>query len=345
LRLSYSELESHLDQRIEPVYLLVGDQDLLRELSAKKLQRSVLGEDLNPFSFDRFDGESAEVDRILMSANMMPLLGGRRFILVKRASSPFESDPALQAYVADPNPHTVLVLDLEKKPDGRRKGFKDLEKKVAVVSCDAPEPWELLDWVAEEGRARGLKLGREEIRYLVVEVGSDLRRLTNELEKLSLYASGDRLDLETVAEVLGRGRAQSVFKFIDAVAGGDAGSALRQLGRLLEEGEPPLRILALLDRLVGQLRMAKEAQASGKRESSLAPLLGAPPQAARALAESARRIDGAFLRRAVDALADTDRLLKSSRLPPRVIIEGLVLSLSRRPRRYEAATRRASRDL
>jgi DNA polymerase-3 subunit delta len=345
VRISYSELEGLLDEKVEPVYLLVGDQDLLRELSARKLQIAVAGESPSPFNFERFDGESADVDRILTAANMMPLLGGRRLILVKRASSLVENESPLQAYFEDPNPHAVLVLDLERKPDGRRKGWKDLEKKVAVVSCDAPEPWELLDWVAEQGRARGLKLGREEIRYLVTEVGSDLRRLSSELEKLSLYASGDRLDLETIAEVLGRGRAQSVFKFIDAVGGGDAGSALRQLGRLLEEGEPSLRILALLDRLVGQLRIAKEAQASGKRESNLPALLGAPPQAARALAENARRVDGAFLRRAVEALADADRLLKSSRLPQRVIIEGLVLSLARRPRRYEAATRRASRDL
>jgi DNA polymerase-3 subunit delta len=276
---------------------------------------------------------------------MMPLLGGRRLILVKRASRLVEDEPTLQAYVLDPNPSTVLVLDLDKKPDGRRKGWKDLEKNVAVVACDAPDPWELQDWVAEEARARGLKLGREEVRYLVTEVGTDLRRLANEIEKLSLYASGDRLDMETVAEVLGRGRAQSVFKFTDAVASGDAGSALRQLGRLLEEGEPPLRILALLDRLVGQLRMAKDAQAAGKKDSSLAGLLGAPPSAAKAIAERARRLDRGFLGRAVEALADTDRLLKSSRLPHRVVMEGLVLTLARGSRRYAEAMRRASRDL
>jgi len=346
LKFSYSDLESRLDEKVEPVYLLLGDQDLLRELAASKLQSAVLGEAPSPFNFERFDGESGDASRIVMSANMMPLLGGRRLILVKRASRLIESEASLQAYVENPNPATVLVLDLDKKPDGRRKGWKDIEKSAVVVVCDAPDPWELSDWVAEEGRARGLKLGREEIRYLVTEVGSDLRRLSNELEKLSLYASGDRLDLKTMAEVFGRGRAQSVFKFTDAVASGDAGSALRQLGRLLEEGEPPLRILALLDRLVGQLRIAKDAQASGRKDSSLAGLLGAPPSAAKAIGESARRLSREFLRRAVDALADTDRLLKSSRLPHRVVMEGLVLELARGAKqRYPAATRRASRDL
>lgn len=333
MKLAYSGLESRLDEKVEPVYLLLGDQDLLRELASRKLQNAIVGEMPSPFNFERFDGETGDASRILMSANTMPLLGGRRLVLVKRASRLVESEPSLQAYVEDPNPSTVLVLDLEKKPDGRRKGWKDLEKKAVVVSCDAPDPWELQEWVSEEGRARGLKLGREEIRYLVTEVGSDLRRLSNELEKLSLYASGDRLDLEIIAEVLGRGRAQSVFKFTDAVASGDAGSALRQLGRLLEEGEAPLRILALLDRLVGQLRIAKDAQASGKKDANLAGLLGAPPSAAKAIGESARRLSRGFLKRAVDALGDTDRLLKSSRLPHRVVMEGLVLELARGSKR------------
>jgi DNA polymerase III subunit delta len=329
LKVPYSGLDSRLDERIEPVYVLSGDQDLLRELAGRKLQRAVVGDDPSPFAFERFDGESGDASRIVISANLIPLLGGRRFILVKRASRLVDGDEVLHSYLSDPNPNTVLVLDLDKKPDARRKGWKDLEKKVAIVSCDAPDPWELQDWVSEEALARKLKLGRDEIRYLVAEIGSDLRRLSNELEKLSLYASGERLDIETMAEVLGRGRAQDVFRFTDAVASGDAPKALRQLGRLLEEGEAPLRILALLDRLVGQLRIAKDAQATGRRDASLASLLGAPPSAARVIAERARRLDRDFLKRAVGALANADRLLKSTRLPHQVVMEGLVLELAR----------------
>jgi DNA polymerase III delta subunit len=54
LKFPYSELESRLDEKVEPVYLLVGDQDLLRELAAKKLQNAVVGEFRSPFDFERF---------------------------------------------------------------------------------------------------------------------------------------------------------------------------------------------------------------------------------------------------------------------------------------------------
>jgi DNA polymerase-3 subunit delta len=347
LKLSYSDLAEHLEGRLEPVYVLSGDQDLLRELAGKKLQQAVTGEEPTPFNLERFDFEQTSADQVLMTANMLPLLGGRRCVYVKRATRFVDGEDSLLRYVSDPCPSTVLVLDLEKKPDGRKKNWKELEKHAAVVICDQPKSWELEEWVADEARARGLKLGRDDVRYLVTELSSDLRRLLNEIEKLSLYAGADRLDLETIAEVLGRGKAQSVFKFIDALTARDGKSALRQLGRLLDEGDAPLRILALLDRLVGQLRVARDVRASGKREN-LASLLGMPPKAAQALSESARDLSVEWLREAVAAVARTDRILKSSRLPDRVVLETLVISLARTKRRAQAAlgpTPRASRDL
>lgn len=330
MKLSYYELSSHLaDDDPSPVYVVTGNQELLRELAVQDLRAAVVGSEPTPFNFERFDGQEAGADRVVMAANVLPLLGGRRLVLVKRASKLVDKSEALAAYVSDPSPQTVLVLDLEKKPDARRKAWKELEKNATVVTCDAPSPRELEGWVQEQAEARKLRLGRESVSYLITEFGTDLRRLAGELEKLSLYAGKEKLDLETIATVLGRGKAQHVFKFIDAVAAGDATQALRQLGRLMDEGEPALRILALLDRLVGQLRMASEARATGRRGSSLASILKMPPPAARRLAENAARFDERALDRALSAVAETDRILKSSRLPERVVMETLVISLCR----------------
>jgi len=330
LKLSCYDLPAHLaDHEASPLFVLTGDQELLRELAVQDLLLAVVGSEPSPFNCERFEGREADGERVVMAANMLPLLGGRRLVLVKRASKLVDKSEALAAYVLNPSPQTLLVLDLEKKPDARRKAWKELSKRATVVTCDAPSAGELEGWVAEQASARNLKLGRDSVAYLISEFGSDLRRLANELEKLSLYAGKERLDLETVATVLGRGKAQSIFKFVDAVAAGDATAALRQLGRLMEEGEPALRILALLDRLVGQLRVAREIRGArgGGRGASLASVLRMPPHAARRLADSAGRFDARSLARAVRSVAETDRILKSSRLPDRVVLEALVISL------------------
>lgn len=341
MKLSYYKLQEHLDKgKLGPTYVIVGSQDLLRELAIKALFREVLGDEPSPFSYDRFDGEESDGAAIAMSANMLPMLGGRRVIVVKSAQKLLDKSAELSAYLGDPSPQTLLVLELSKAPDKRRKSWKEIEKLATVVTCDAPQARELEEWTAEQAAARGLRIGRDGVRYLVGEFGTDLRRLLGELEKLSLYSGGEKLDLETIATVLGRGRAQSIFKFVDAVGAGHSAKALLQLGRLLEEGEPPLKILALVDRLVGQLRVAREVQshssgAAGTRRGgeSLARVLGVPPFAAKSLSDAARRFDDSQLARALDAVAETDRILKSSAIPARLVLESLTISLCSRPSR------------
>lgn len=335
MKLTYAQLTKRLGPggaELPPVLVIGGDQDLLRELAVKGIVHSIVGEDESPFAMDKFDGESCDGTTIVGAANLMPMLGGRRVVVVKRAQKLLEKSEELQGYVADPAPTTVLVLELSKSPDRRRKTWKAIEKAATVVSCDAPRPAELSDWVVEQAKIRDLSLGRDGVRYLVSEFGGDLRRLTNELEKLSLYSAGERIDPETIATVLGRGKAQSIFKFIDAVGSGDSAKALRQLGRLLEEGEPPLRVLALLDRLVGQLRIAREATVGaggsrGRGGGGMAKLLGVPPSTADALAEAARRMDESKLAAAVGGVSACDRLLKSSSVAPRIALESLTMTL------------------
>ncbi len=328
MKLSYYRLAEHLDQgKLLPVYVVVGEQDLLRELAVAEIKRHVLGEAETPFNLDRFDGEATDGAHVVMSANLLPMLGGQRLVIVKRAQKLLEKSEELRAYLDDPSPQTILLLELSKSPDKRRKAWKEVEQKASIIACATPKTAELLDWVSEQARERKLRLGHDAVSYLVSESGGDLRHLLNELEKLSLYAGEEKLDLETIATVLGRGKAQSIFRFLDALAAGDSKNALRQLGRLLEEGEPPLRILALVDRLVGQLRMAKEFQSSPRRGDSLAKVLGVPPFAAKGIAEAARRFDRTMLERALRSLADADRVLKSSGLPARLFLESLAISL------------------
>lgn len=353
MKLSYYKLQEHLDNgKLHPVYVVIGSQDLLRELAVNVLTESAVSGEKTPFNCERFDGEDSDGAHVAMTANLLPMLGGCRVVSVRRAQKLLEKSEELQAYIANPSPSTVLVLELSKTPDKRRKAWKQVEKTTTVVSCEAPKSVELEEWVLKQAFQRELPLGRDAVRYLVAEFGTDLRRLLNELEKLSLYSlnspadpdrGGQKMDLETIASVLGRGKAQSIFKFVDAVGAGNSSQALLQLGRLLEEGEPPLKILALVDRLVGQLRVAREVQAGspgGRGGANLARVLGVPPYAVKSLSEAARRFDRRGLAKALRALAETDRILKSSALPARLVLESLTIALCARGRSVSSPTPR-----
>jgi DNA polymerase III subunit delta len=250
-------------------------------------------------------------------------------LVVRRAKRLIEGADAetLTGYLDNPSPQTLLLMELESSPDGRRKAWKEIEKRVTVIQCDPLKEWQVADWVADQVRSKGLSLGAEEIQYLAGEFGSDLRRLLAEIEKISLYAERGKLGVEELGVLLGRGKAQSIFKFTDAVAARQTAVALKQLERLLDEGEPPLRILALLDRVLGQLLVAKEVTHPRGRGRRLTELLRIPPQAAEKIGRWSDRFEERDLLQAMKGLARCDRLLKSSGASAQVILEGLVLAV------------------
>lgn len=332
-KLAFSQLDKHLATgELAAAYILNGDQDLLRELALEKIRKVALGDAAEDFNLERFDGEKLTPDSLVMAANTLPLLGltgGRRVLMVKRAKRLVEGTQAelLIGYLKNPSPQTVLVMELEASPDGRRKAWKEIVKNATVVQCDSLKEWQVGDWIAEEARNRGLALGPEEVKYLAGEFGSDLRRQLSELEKISLYAGKEKLGVEELGALLGRGKAQSIFRFTDAFASRQPGVALKQLGRLLEEGEPALRILALLDRVLGQLLVAKELGSRPGRGRELTQVLRIPPQAAENIARWSDRFEEQDLMEAVRGLARCDRQLKTSGMPASLILEGFVLSV------------------
>jgi DNA polymerase-3 subunit delta len=325
--IAYSGLEDHLESgETAPVYLLVGAQDLLRELAGREILETALGDGDRSFNLDKLDGENTSGEQIVSICNMFPMMAGRRVVVVRRASR-LAQDEALADYATSPAPHATLVLDLEKSPDARRKAWKKMHAEAVIIRCEPLKDREVETWLGKQARRRRIGLGRDEIRYLVSEFGSDLRRLSNELEKISLYAGTEKLNVDDLGPILGRGRAQSVFNFTEAVADRNSPSALKQLGRLLEEGESPLPILALIDRTVGQLLVAKELRQKNKKSSDAARLLGVPHWKVDRVLGQSERFSTEELMRAMDGLARCDRALKTTGVRPRLLLEGLITSL------------------
>jgi DNA polymerase-3 subunit delta len=332
VKLSYASLKEHLEgEALAPAYVITGNQDLLCELASKDIQDAVLGEEDPSFNLDKFDGEAVSAHEVVESCNIFPLLAERRLVRVRRASKlTREADAtALSEYLDSPSPQTTLLLELEKPPDARRKTWKNIEKKAVVVQCEPLKDREVESWIADRAKRLRLKLGREEIRYMVAEFGSDLRRQLNELEKITLYAAGGKPGVEELAVVLGRGKAQSIFQFTEALANRDTKTSLKQLGRLLEEGQSPLPILALIDRTVVQLLAAKELEGK-RRPANAASLLGAPPWKVERILQQSSRFTEKQLLKALDDIHRCDLSLKSTGVPARLLLEGLVIALSKR---------------
>jgi DNA polymerase-3 subunit delta len=295
-----------------PIQAIVGEDTYLAEEALERVLADAIG-DARQDALQVLHGDESRWEEVLAAARTGSLFAPRRAVVVRRAELLKGDEEAVVEYAAHPARDATLVL-VAGKPDRRRHPWKKLLAQATVHDAAPKRGRALREHVERELRARGLRFAREAFDELVGEVGQDLRRLMGEVDKVEAFAGARReISADDVAAVLGHGLSQPLYLLSDAFAGRDAARSLELVERLLGDGEEPLRILSTLHRAVRQVRAARAlGEARLARDQIGAKLLPANMQfKLDALLEASRRWSEPDLRRALAALGEADRRLKT----------------------------------
>jgi len=286
-----------------PLYMLVGADEVEKSAVAGEFL-DLVEEDLRAFNVDRVYGGETRLDELIDHANTLPMMAPRRIVIVldaekllipKRESKAAEADQErLEAFIKQPPPHATVVFVCGSL-DMRRRAVKLLVKEAQVVDCGTIEDSSDAErWVKTRAAREKIPLDAGAVRALVDRGGLDIVRLRGGLERVALYAMGQAvITADDVKETVPPGpEAQADFGIANAIRRNDAREALRELARALEAGAVPVMVM-------GQLRVAAE------------------------------KLPPARVKDAIDAVFRTDLALKSSGGEPRILLERLVVELTR----------------
>lgn len=312
-----------------PVHLLVGSERFFIDRAVSALRRAVFGEKRDRLNDESFFGKSTTATRIVEAAKTLPMIAKMRFILVRGVENlPEEQFDTLATYFEKPSPTTCLVLTAEKL-DGRIKLAKIAKKLGFWTNSEPLKANQLRGFASAEARDRGHELKPDAASALVDAIGNDLAAIDDALERLSLFVGKDApIDLEAVGACVSRIRIESIWALVDAVGMKNRETALQAANSLLSNGEPALRILAMVARQLRMVARMRHALASGLSPQEAAKEAGAPSFKARDLVTAAKQFRNTELASAFRILADTDIALKSSRRPPETILLGAITELT-----------------
>ncbi|HEV7857161.1 MAG TPA: DNA polymerase III subunit delta [Pyrinomonadaceae bacterium] len=247
--LSREDLKRALKQnRLEPLYLLFGAEDYLRDRAARAISEAVLKDaPLREFNESSYSLLSTDVQQAIAAAEQLPMMAPRRVVRMTDFGKLREADEeALMRYVTRPAESSVVIFiadDLDK----RRKLSKTLLDVCTGVEFAPLAEGELAAWA--KGRLKELKVETDErtLHQLIALVGSNVRTLSNELEKLATASLGHgRITMEMVDGLVGRSRELSNFELTDHLITRNRQRALQTLRRLLDDGVEPLMLIGLL---------------------------------------------------------------------------------------------------
>jgi len=180
-----------------------------------------------------------------------------------------ETDLLEQALAGGMPEGNHLILTAE-AVDRRKKLFKTVSALGRVLTFtkikgEARQQQAAMAMAADLLEGRGKRLSAAAWTALGRKTGFALRESIGAIEKLITYA-GERGQIEAadVEAVVGQTREGTVFDLTGAISGRNLTAALHALGELLDQGVPPLMIMAMVTREIRFLLHAKLLLASGR---------------------------------------------------------------------------------
>jgi DNA polymerase-3 subunit delta len=315
------------------LYLFEGAETLLRENALKELISRAVEPELRDFNVTSLSAAAGDVAAVVEVAGQLPMMAARRVVIVRGFESISDDAQiaALERYLANPNPSTIVVF-VSDALDNRR-AFSGLLRRTCTSVTFEPltEGQQAASWIADHIASLGAKISGADAAYLVALVGSDLRRLASEGDKLAIFVGkGGRIERAAIDELVPNTKEHTNFELSDAVRDGHRARALRMLDQIFSDGNDRGEAPALLGAIAGTFRRlaaAKEMMAEGLSPDEIARAIGGSPFWLRPVFERARKLDRAWLLRSLVRIAETDVAVKTSLGTPRLQLEFLICEL------------------
>ena len=238
-----------------PVVLVFGpDAGLVSERVNALVKTSV--DDVNdPFALARLEGEdvTANPARLVEEAQTIPLFGGRRAVWVKASGRNIA--PAVEALLGvDIIDCRIIIEAGDLRRNAPLRVLCERAKNAAALTCYADSERDRAQLIDSEMRSAGLALAPDARNLLIPLLGGDRSASRSELNKLVLYAHGQKqVGVDDVMAVVSDASALALDDIVDAAFAGRPAELETQLGKARTAGTNAGSILFAAQRQVAQL--------------------------------------------------------------------------------------------
>jgi DNA polymerase-3 subunit delta len=250
----------------KPIVLVFGPDTGLVHERAAALVRASVNDVSDPFGLALLDGDKlAETpERLVEEAHTIPLLGGRRAVLVKAGARNFTA--AVERLInAPPGADCRIVIEAgDLRRGAPLRTMCERAPIAAALPCYADSARDLARLIDEEMRRAGMTITPSARALLVSLIGGDRCASRSEIEKLTLYALNKRnIDVPDVMAVVADATLPAVDSLVDAAFAGWANDIEINFGKVKSSGVSASTIAAACIRQAAALHMFRLAVESG----------------------------------------------------------------------------------
>ena len=330
-----------------PAHVVYGDSFLVAG-ALRRIRQDAGASEVMESNRHRFVAGQTQPAEALAACNSLPFLDAIRLVEVEGALATAESaggqrgrsrstrrqaaprDGWAQLADAVPQmPDTTLLILVDGDVADSNPLLRTLAEHCQVHKQAAPTGQGLNQWVKRSVEDKGASITPPAIQAITEMIGNDLWTLDRELEKLSLYAAGREITEPDVRALVPYAQEANIFAAVDSIMDGRPGDALRLLSQLMQEGREPLYVIAMIERQLRLIALARDLTERGVVQPELGRRMGANSDfVVRKTLGQARRMSLPEISQKYQRVLESDLAIKQGRLDPEVSLELLVADLA-----------------
>ena len=222
---TYESILSDLSEgKFAPLYILMGEESYFIDKITDFIAQNALREEERDFNQTVCFGSDVSAAAVADMARRYPMMAERQVVIVKEAQNIKQWDQ-LEQYFEKPQPTTVLVIAYKNGTiDGRKKILTKAQNAEAVI-FESKKLYErdLPVFIVDYLKRHQATIDQKSCQMIAEHIGSDLSRLTSELDKvcLSMPEGSRHITPEVVEEQIGVSKDFNGFEFRSAIANRD----------------------------------------------------------------------------------------------------------------------------
>ena len=214
----------------KPIYWLEGDEPFFIDEIMNYAEHHILSESEASFNLSVFYGKDANWADVLNACRRYPMFSEKQVVLLKEAQQMKDTElERLEGYFEVPLTSTIFLVSYkDKKLDARKKFSKTVKAKGELLSTKKMYDNQLPEWVNGMVLQHGLSITPKAVAMVVNNIGNDLSRIKNEVEKLAVNL-GKRKSIteDDIENYIGVSKEYNVFELQDAIGKKNLPKALR----------------------------------------------------------------------------------------------------------------------
>lgn len=206
-----------------PIYVLHGEESYYIDEIVNLLQDTVVEKDFQDFDMTVMYGADSTIESLSNSARRYPMFSKYQLVILKEAQSmrdiknQFEK---LESYSQHPVSTTVLVITYKNEAiKSSNKFLKSVIKSGGVVfESKQVKDWQIEPLIEQFCKSKGVGIDRKSVEMLKNFIGTDLKRLFGEIDKLIVACNQSAITPELIEKNIGISKDFNNFELIKALS-------------------------------------------------------------------------------------------------------------------------------